>query len=430
MKSENRKNTMFFILGTVFTVLSFIFKDTKIELLQFLSYWNWIGLAIMILLTSYSIYAKSKKWIIYISIFISGILLGDGLFSFFSSGKNNQERIAVLIPGPYSKSEAVKDDGKLQLAGVMDFIMQNDSLMQKYNVVFLDHQNDTSVAKEKVSKEINRGTKYFFSTMSAVNECLSNEFLSNKKIPKDAILMCAVTSSNNINTRKGKVYRYYIRSNEEGKTLALEGCKSFKQATVIVVGDNYGKGAAKAFKEYWNDSGTKIQDDEMFILPKDANKEGIKNYISKREKFMPQEPRAILICHYGEGIANIVQALKELDLLGDSTSLFFTSTINNNRWKKQVEQILEKGIHYYSTPDYHYSEDCKEVYNDDVKDFSHFAMEKFIKSIDQMNSNTSFDDAYKRTNIPSEHTLSVHFSNDGDNDVPMKVVSNKINNKK
>jgi len=207
-----------------------------------------------------------------------------------------------------------------------------------------------------------------------------------------------------------------------------------KNATAIVVGDSYGRGAAKAFQERWNDKGNRETMEYIYHLPPNADKEIIIDHIKKNIKNMPSSPRAILICHYGNGIIQVVSALEALNLIEGST-LLFTSTAHNDRWQGIVKHILQRseniGNHYYAMPNYHYpiKYDGK-VYSDDVKDFSEFAMEKLILSINKVREKKAktFDDAWWETEIPKmaqgEHILSTEIYNaneEADIAVPMIV---------
>jgi hypothetical protein len=85
-----------------------------------------------------------------------------------------QERVAILLPWSSSKLKAaLVEDGQLQVGGIIDFITKNEDKTGKANFVFIDHKNDTTIAKTKVQEELHKGTKYFYSTMSAVNEDIS-----------------------------------------------------------------------------------------------------------------------------------------------------------------------------------------------------------------------------------------------------------------
>jgi hypothetical protein len=140
---------------------------------------------------------------------------------------------------------------------------------------------------------------------------------------------------------------------------------------------------------------------------------------------MPQGERVIFICHYGEGIYNIVKALDNLNLLDEKTTLLFTSTITHNRWMNAVKRIFTDKTnytknHYYTEPDY------KTVFGqiqkiDDVKDFSKFAIEKLISSI---RGEKNFNYNWWENEVPPEDQLNVipvKDANKADLNIPMVI---------
>jgi len=416
------------ITSIVVTIIIFVIP--KLEEIEWVSVLKWLALIVSIICVMYS-FKKTVVWHRYVFLCICGIIFGINVYSsFVPPAKQNaqRERIAILLPWSQSKQAAL-EDGKLQLEGVINFIAHNDSIAKEFDFVFLNHENDTTVAMKKVNEELKLNTKYFFSTMSAVNECLSKKFISDPEM-KNAILVCAVTSSPEVKTMRNKVYRYYVRSKEEGDKLAMIVDDSIKNATAIVVGDSYGKGAAMAFQERWNDRESREPMEYVYHLPQNANKEKIVEYIKQNIKKIPPPPRAILICHYGHGIIQVISALKDLNLIEGST-LLFTSTAHNDRWQGHINRILReqknKGSHYYAMPNYEYAVGYNEKkYSDDVKDFSEFAMGKLILSINKVKEKQAktFDEAWWKTEVPDRHLLHIEIYNEteeADIAVPMVV---------
>ncbi|GHU69975.1 hypothetical protein FACS189413_09680 [Bacteroidia bacterium] len=421
------------VIGIVIQLLpKNIFPNSFFEWLPII---KWVTLVIVAIWGFLSI-KKSKTWQSYLCVLLFGVLLTLNLYPHITSKiESKTQRIVVLLPWSSSKSQAALEDGKLQLEGVIDFITKNEDKTKNFHFVFIDHKNDTTFAIKKVKEELSKGTKYFYSTMSTVNECLSNHFINDKEFEKNnSILVCAVTSSPDVKTKKNKVYRYYVRSNEEGDVLAKKGKENtdIKDATAIVVGDAYGKSAAESFKKRWEETlGYNFH--EFGTLPKDADETKIKEFINSQKSKFPQSPRAVLICHYGNGIVHTVKALKSLNLIDNNTMLLFTSTANNERWKEAIKHIVEnqKG-HYYALPDYKYPPNTAINYNDDVKDFAHFAMEKYILSINGLEKQNDFDACWWNNKVP-EHILSTEaYKENGQADigVPMKVEEFKFEKKK
>ncbi|MBK9721988.1 MAG: amino acid ABC transporter substrate-binding protein [Saprospiraceae bacterium] len=346
-------------------------------------------------------------------IFVS-YLIGEGHFK-KSPNTNDRTRIVLLFPlGDQIKSSY--QDGQRQMLGYVDFLRKTNSLYSSdFDFIFLDHGMSFDNAKRIIEKEVTNGTKYFISTMSAVNVDLSKHFediISKCNYEGSRpILICTVTSSPAITIKKNIVYRFYVRSQEEGKVLA-EKCNglNISSGIYIIVDDAYGKGAVDEFKKYWNGEFTvglkigfgygseKISEqivNKLKIIPKDAN-------------------QVIFIAHYGNGIDEIIKAINKVKLNG---VIFATSTLSIKDWQEPINEILMSYRWFTCVPNYKTNED-----NDDViRNFTTYTLLKLIQTINlaKEGSNVTFDECWEKSFLDFNMEIS---TDKGDALIPMKVV--------
>jgi hypothetical protein len=119
----------------------------------------------------------------------------------------------------------------------------------------------------------------------------------------------------------------------------------------------------------------------------------------------------IFIAHYGNGIDNIIMAL---DFLGIKNPIYATSTLSVDDWRDKIDNILPKYDWTTCVPDYHDGD-----YNDVIKDFVTFSLQRTVYSIIACKSDPSksFDEAWRNTKIPDN--LDLTFDSE-DIVVPMK----------
>jgi hypothetical protein len=419
------KDTVIGFGGIIITVITFILSEMDIKWLPFLSHWKWIVLFITAVCMIYFIVKRSNKLLQYIFILLFGIFLGLNLYSLFSlesnTEKHERERVVILLPLAGASKDTERQDGAVQLLGVMNCLTSvDDNFFDNFEFVFIDHKNKyDNELKTKINSELKKGTKYFFSTMSKVNIPLSHYFCDTIytkdydtiRKGKNPILVCSVTSTPDISTAKNKVYRYYVRSSDEGDELCKSTTSnpkfSFSKVTSIFVDDAYGQGATKAFEERNGRAVSHIplQSDSLHHIEEVLN-ENI-NKITKKNQ-------AILIAHYGMGMDNIIKSLDRLKIFEKyKPTLLITSTFSNEDWQRPIKHILDKyDLECYSLkPDY--QKDCTNKYKDDVKDFSYFSLTKFLKSINGINQNkkVTFDDKWRENKVPD--CLNVNY--DGNN---------------
>jgi hypothetical protein len=345
-------------------------------------------------------------------------VLNIGISSYFLGTKieleetfqtNSKNRIALILPLNENLGSSYQD-GIRQILGFAEYLKNNPEITRNIEFVLYDHNMKASDAEKIIKEEIGLGTKYFISTMSSVNLQLAENFPEivasfelNGTKPK---LICTVTSSPSLLLNSDLVYRYYIRSQEESKALALVGKeKGFSTATYIAVDNDYGKGAVSEFKNSW--SGT-VSDGifiDMNLTVSDIEKE-----ISKKILTLPPEERqAIFICHFGNGIDNSITALSNLKV---NSTILATSTLSIDEWQKPIRQILDKMEWYTCIPEYQ-SVDKKQ--NDVIKNFTTYTIDKLITAI----KDTSFNNSWKTFKSPNN--LDAQWK-DNDFIIPMKAV--------
>ena len=340
-----------------------------------------------------------------------------------SSIQNEKEKIVVLIPLNKNKSaEPAYQDGKRQAYGYIDLIEENANLLTKYEIVFKNHEMNATKAVEIVADELERGTNYFISTMSHISERLSLDFdglvekhkHNDKDKPK---LIVTVSSSSKINVTANRVYRFYIRSNEESSLLAHYYSKqNFKNRLIsIVVNDNYGRRA----REIFNDTYSKPFDINVSLEIK-WNKAKIREEIIKKIA-LNNSSNTFFIVHYGNGLDNIISVLDELKLKGQ---LLISHPITVKEWNYPIENILSN----YDWATCYPESPTGDLYksNDIIRDFVYFTLYRLIKSIDVSNiSEKDFDAAWKESNKP--HEIKYKINSDGDSEIKLKI---KIHKKK
>jgi uncharacterized protein YifN (PemK superfamily) len=422
------------IVATLYYILKLIKEFSSFQIPGNLFNYVTIGLAIaslvLLVITLYKwkyddskelfLFSK-KKYFIVLTLFTLSLFffVGSEFSSTFSksSSENLKERIVVLIPLNKNKSnEPAYQDGKRQAYGYVDLIEKNSEILDNYEIVFKNHEMNTAKAVEIVAEELEKGTNYFISTMSHISERLSLDFEylveihkhKNKDKPK---LIATVSSSSKISVKTNRVYRFYIRSNEESDLLARYYSKqnSENRLISITVNDNYGNRA----REIFNDTYSKPFDINVPLEIK-WNKEKIKQQIQKKIAINTEE-NTFFIVHYGNGLDNIISILDELDLKGQ---LLISHPITVNEWNKPIENILSKynwATCYPESPsgEYYESEDI-------IRDFVYFTLHRLIKSIDASKvSAIDFNKAWTESDEPNRIKYKINL--EGDSEIKLKI---------
>jgi hypothetical protein len=326
-------------------------------------------------------------------------------------------RIVIMLP----LGDVIKpayQDGMRQMYGYAEFLNDyNTRYTEDFEFVPVDHSMNYEVAKQIIEREVNNGTKYFICTMSKVNEELSKNFeeiVSKCKYTGDPpILICTVTSYPKITLKSNSIYRFYIRSQEEGKCLAdWMTRKKIISATYIVVNDPYGKGAVEEFKKSWNGKFA-----EGIKVDFGADVDEISVQINRHLKRIPQADRqAIFIAHYGNGIDNIFKALGREKIKGE---IFATSTLSIGAWQEPIRDILSTYNWNTCVPAYN---SIDKNQDDVIKNFTTHTLKRLVQAINLKNGNlnSSFDENWKKAEVFIN--LDITWDTNGDAIIPMKAV--------
>ncbi len=341
---------------------------------------------------------------------------------------NAKTRIVLLLPCNNNLG-AAWEDGVRQILGLTYFFRDHPDYTSQYEFRIIDHSMKyDETLKASIIDEIEKGTKIFISSMSKVSEPLSKDFgsiISSTKYSGDApILICTVASSPEITTStKDNIFRFYIRSQEEGILLAEEGRKlNFEKAAFIVVNDAYGEGAIKEFTTMWERMSGKILGGAKLNSLYDDEK--VDYSLQEQIKIM-QEADVIFLAHYGSGVDKVFRALDRLDI---QTPVLATHTLTIPDWQKPIREILQKRTSYSCKPKYatknpnHYED---EIYDDAISGFMYWTLDRLIYCLTKTDGKTSnFADLWKSSNYPDvlEHTP----QNDGDIAIKLEFVKIEV----
>ncbi|MCH8902869.1 MAG: hypothetical protein IIA45_03020 [Bacteroidetes bacterium] len=340
-----------------------------------------------------------------IPIWVRYVVIACGLmaFGFYLGTKQEQPpsktRIVLMIPCNNDLGEAW-EDGVRQILGWTRLLKDNPDYTSRYDFRLIDHHMEYNESlRQTIINEIENGAKYFISTMSNVSVPLSEKFKgivdeSNYEGNHEPILICTIASSPKVKTSKNSVYRFYVRSQEEGEVLAKAGMKlNLQTATFVAVDDTYGPGAVESFKTEWKKLGGTIVDGVMIDLH--LSQENVNKKIQSSSVFK-NKIDAVFIAHYGSGVGKIFKALEGLN---DSTVILATSTLSIKEWQKPIFDILEKRKWITCVPDYKKN---NEKYEDIISDFMYFTLERLIRTIEETNGQPNmFDEKWKSLNFPA-----------------------------
>lgn len=324
------------------------------------------------------------------------------VFGAYWYGKRNgdkqcKQRIALLLP-LNEENKSSYQDGIRQFLGFTELLKDNPDYTNDFEFVIYDHTMNIAAAENAIRKEMRRGTKYFVVTMSKIAKPISAKFESLIKEEgvetNKPILISAVASSPKVSIQKNLSYRFYIRSQEEGKELALAVSKNknIKSVVAIAVEDDYGKGAIEEFKNNWKDG---VFEKPIYINSETKEIDGYREAISNQVNEIDNSC-AIFIAHYGNGIDNIIKVLNELNI---KRPIFATSTLSIKAWRDPIKDLLDKQEWYTCIPKYLSSD---ENHKDIIKDFMKYALQKTITAATELNKKKylSFDEAWSAMKIP------------------------------
>lgn len=361
-----------------------------------------------------------KKLLIPLSVL--AMLFGAYKFGQTRVSKQCKERIAILLP-LNEENKSAYQDGIRQLLGFTELIKDNPDYTNDFEFVIYDHDMNKDNAENAIRKELRKGTKYFIVTMSKISKPISEKFQSlieeEGVTGNKPVLISTVASSPKIKLQMNNSYRYYIRSQDESKELAIaiSKNKAIKSVVAIAVHDDYGTGAIEEFQNNWKEG---VFAKPILISPATKDLSGFIDIISSQKNEIDNST-AIFIAHYGNGIDNIIKALNEL---GIKRPIYATSTLSVKQWREPIKDILDKQEWYTCVPKYtSYDEGHKDI----IKDFMRYALQRTILSANELKSNSSisFDDAWRQVKIPEN--LETKFESNGDIIIDMTTID-KTNN--
>lgn len=348
------------------------------------------------------------------------------IFGAYWYGKQNgdkqcKQRIALLLP-LNEENKSSYQDGIRQLLGFTELLKDNPDYTSDFEFVIYDHDMNIAAAENAIRKEMRRGTKYFIVTMSKIAKPISAKFenlIKEEGVESNKpILISTVASSPKVTTQKSLCYRYYIRSQDESKELALAVAKdkNIKSVVAIAVEDDYGRGAIEEFQNNWKDG---VFAKPIYINSGTKDIEGYLETISNQKNEIDNSC-AIFIAHYGNGIDNIIRVLNQLNI---KRPIYATSTLSVKQWRDPIKEILDKQDWYTCIPKYKSSD---ENHKDIIKDFMKYALQKTITAATELNKRkySSFDEAWNAMLIPENLEVKSDPAN-GDLIIDMTTIDKK-----
>lgn len=300
---------------------------------------------------------------------------------------SRMETIVLLIPIDDTNDGDAYDDGERQALGLINLLSKMNKDLQKYHIKVYNHGMNEDEAKRIIIEELKSGTQYFVSTMSKISVPVSKHFDTwvNDYSPKgkDPKIILTVSSAPDIEVKKDRVYRFYIRSEDEGLVLAnaANNLTNIRSAIFLAVKDSYGEGAVKTFKEQWESLGNQFE--EGMYLEVLSNESDVLESISNNiHKFQPFKDKLIFIAHYGGGIDKIITSLNNLNLF---PTIVATSTLSIESWRKPIEDVLGNFSWITCVPKY--KDRGNSIYEGDVvQDFVYYSLDRLIKVINDCES--------------------------------------------
>ncbi len=400
MKMKNWKSILFYIWTVILILIQFAGSASAVpqmiqSIIAFFPMWLWTVLFILSLLISFYLLIKKTK-------------LAKGIIYV----RDERTRIAILLPLNHS-DDFVREDAELQLQGFGKSLSEIREELKNYDLKFLDHQSNPQTAKELITKELKRGTKYFICTMSSVCIEISKEFpeLDKKFGEGKAVLVCTVAGADEIVTVKNSVYRFYINLKDEIYTLLSNIEASKKKAGIIYFNSPYAKSCANLFQVEWNKrNGVDQITDAHKIELKVQKKSEIKSKLSSFKSILADRD-VIFIVAYGDAYIEILEALETIN---KNALIVMTSTFSFKMWEAHIKDLLDKFNWLSCKPVLKNSEEFKNDM-DVVIYFSMHALEKIVQVIKASDNDINkFDDEWKKNKTPSKLCYSAIAGKDGD----------------
>lgn len=169
-----------------------------------------------------------------------------------------RKRIVILIPIGSNNDDAMMDV-RLMLDGfgkALDDFNPRVALIE-IDFRFYDHnyKEDVEDVESVVREELLAGTEYFICTTSPKSKELALIFPKLlQETNKKAILLCTVASYPNITTEKNKIYRFFVRADDECEFLVKQiraNYRDLQTASIIYFNTVYGDANKDNFKKDW-----------------------------------------------------------------------------------------------------------------------------------------------------------------------------------
>lgn len=337
-------------------------------------------------------------WLLLLS-FILYLFVGRHVSYYVAPQHNSKARIAILLP--LSCPDGYEnEDLKLMIEGfgkgLRDFTSRkHEELSETYELVFIDNKVYKS-AIEKVTEELDFGTKYFISTMSKFSLKFSEEF---KEIKGDAILINTISGSSLIKEETNTIYNFYPTSKYEIEMLIDDAIKNeLKKPFIYCFSSKFTEECRDTFVENWNKKNTdeyEIKEEENsfdFANSSDINFKHPAFYNDTVEN-----ADSIYIFGYGSSFYDIIRELRTNYEGIKSKAIYTISTFKYRDWKDEEKQILNDMNITTIRPCLQNEEFSTE--QDVVEYFAEQTLDRLLNTLELMNSKTwmKFDKAWKKS---------------------------------
>ncbi len=370
--------------------------------------------------------------ILFVVLIFTGIYINNLSNEITVLNETKKERIVLLLPIDSDKEGDAYDDGERQALGFIDFLKKHNEKASNYNFVIRNHELDFDATEDIIIEELKKGTKYFICTMSSVARPISKVFGNhvNKYFKGEGspIFISTVASSPIITEylKENSVYRFYIRSDEEGEELAkaVHKINNFRTATSIAVNDDYGEGAVKKFEEEWVKLGHTFN--KGILIDINCDEEMIYKQIKDqiKDRYSQSNREVIFVAHYGGGLDKIINSVYKL---GMRPLIVATSTLSIKNWQRPIKEPLDSLDWITCVPRLKDS-GGKLFEGDVVKDFVYFNLDRLISILDKCNTtNKDFNTVWHELHEPKR--LDYQILQNGDSKINLEINYNNIKEK-
>lgn len=312
-------------------------------------------------------------------------------------------KVFLLIPKVTTHTnQSRRDDVNLVLTACKDFI-NNNGLQGIFEIIEDRDLDDHSVLNATVSEKTNAGYKYFVSFFSDISKALIKDWTYRKSMNENPILICTVTSSDEIKTIRNLVYRFYIRSEDEALCLSTRCFKdknllNIETITSLAEGQSeYGQSAVKTFKKEWENKRKQKFIDGQFIDSSNPMAEALTKLVKTIKE---NNISAIFIALYGGNIKTFLKTWEthcNSEQTLQNVKLIFTSTFMVYEWIKDCFPEIEKrdiitclpekegNLRYWTGADINTLQDIS-IINDFVKE----SLSKVKMTIDRVDDTEMF----------------------------------------